>query len=128
MNCTDHPDMVVNSHCDVCHKPFCPSCLQDDRGRYVCKSCFDPANQPGELISHNLDLSDEKKCARMEAADAFWQSPTGVSLWWAGNIVLVFLFILVGTLSFVEKRYTDVAISLFFLIFLFGTRFGKSRM
>ncbi|MHB1461626.1 MAG: B-box zinc finger protein [Armatimonadota bacterium] len=92
MNCTEHPDKVVNSHCDVCHEPACPSCLQDDRGRLVCKRCFDLANRPGELDNHTSDLPvvpDEKSTARKEAIKAFWRSPTGVVILWAGLLLLM---------------------------------------
>ena len=85
MNCTEHPDMVVETSCDVCHKPFCPSCLQDDRGRFVCKQCFDPSNHPGELVDHTPDLPavlDEQDIAREEAWVAFWYSKTGVVIMW----------------------------------------------
>ena len=77
MNCSDHPDIVVNSHCDVCHKPFCPSCLQNDRGRSVCKRCFDPALQAVEM--KRLAKQPLGRMASLAANTALWLSVSMVA-------------------------------------------------
>ena len=125
MNCTLHPDMVVNSSCDICHQPFCPICLINDRGRFVCKQCFDPENQPAELASTSADLSDEERLARIESKKAFWQSPTGAGIRLAIRRLLTCMCATGIYLSILTHNYGSLFKSALWIVVIYGLRFFK---
>lgn len=88
MNCTNHPDIIVKTSCDVCHKPYCPSCLQDDRGRFVCRQCFDPA-QPLVVSIEDSSVTN----SRYEACQAFFKTRLGVAVIWAAWVFIVVMWL-----------------------------------
>ncbi len=110
MNCTNHPDIIVKTSCDVCHKPYCPNCLQDDRGRFVCKQCFDPSNQPGELPGPSSDppvSPDDETISRSEARRGFWQSKTGLAILWVFTCLLIVASIVNVYYDVVHPRHDE---------------------
>jgi hypothetical protein len=45
MNCATHLEVAAQANCEICHQPFCSSCLVERDGKYYCSRCLLEVNR-----------------------------------------------------------------------------------